>query len=92
MSSFPAISHFISRLTPSYRFHSGRLRDYLNEKLRASREKAKFMGFEAANEHADNTLDLMTAKELRGDDTMPDDEMRDEVFQCGSPLRLTVRY
>ena len=52
------------------------------EKLAASRIKAKQLGAGVAAELADNTLDLMVARELRGEDVMPDDEMKDEIFQC----------
>lgn len=31
---------------------------------------------------ADNTLDMMVAREFRAEDWMPDNEMIDEVLQC----------
>ena len=84
MSPLPGLTHFFSRIKPSYRMHARRIRDYLDRKIRASRDNARAMGAEVANENADNTLDLMIAKELRGDDMMSDAEMRDELFQCKS--------
>ena len=57
--------------------------EFLMEKLEASRARAKVLGADAA-EMADNTLDMMTAREVRGD-WMKDTEMTDEVFQCKYP-------
>lgn len=41
------------------------------------------MGGDAASELADNTLDMMVARESKADDWMPDNEMLDEVLLCG---------
>lgn len=55
---------------------------YLTEKVEASRSKARELGGDVAVEIADNTLDMMTARELKGEDRLPDEEMKDELFQC----------
>lgn len=39
-------------------------------------------GPDNAAEMADNTLDLMVGRELKGDDYMSVGEMRDELYQC----------
>lgn len=44
--------------------------------------RANGSGAESAAELADNTLDLMVGRELKGDDFMAVDEMRDELYQC----------
>ncbi|ORY21756.1 cytochrome P450 [Naematelia encephala] len=80
-SSFPYILHKIRTLSPTYRRHARRLDRFLDAKLADSRARAESVGAEVAVDVADNTLDLMTARQLRGDDWMPDDEMKDEVFQ-----------
>ena len=50
--------------------------------LYKARAKASQRGVDVANEMADNTLDLMVARELRGEDFMPENEMKDELLQC----------
>jgi hypothetical protein len=44
MTFFPAISHFFTRLTPSYRRHARVLDGYLKTKLANSRAKARTLG------------------------------------------------
>jgi hypothetical protein len=41
---FPAISHFFTRLTPTYRKHAKILDTFLKTRLKASRERARLMG------------------------------------------------
>jgi len=62
--------------------HSKRLTDYLVQKTAAARQWAKDLGADAAVETATNTLDMMVARELRGEDWMTDAEMRDELYLC----------
>ncbi len=49
------------------------------------------MGPDVAAEMADNTLDLMVARELKGEDWMLDREMKDELFQCECSRRSRLR-
>jgi cytochrome P450 len=91
---FPKTYHFFLSKTPTWRRHNGQLSKYLDEKLRLAREKAKSQGADASVELADNTLDLMVARELRGEDWMPDKEMKDEVYQYllgGSGASIMLR-
>jgi cytochrome P450 len=62
--------------------HSKRLTEYLIQKTAVAREWAKELGPDAAVETATNTLDMMVARELRGEDWMTDAEMRDELYLC----------
>ena len=80
-------------MKPTYRMHSKRLSDYLVRKTAAARQWAKDLGADAAVETATNTLDMMVARELRGEDWMSDAEMRDELYLCTSALlaRADVR-
>jgi cytochrome P450 len=55
---------------------------YLKDKLAEARARAKEMGPEVSAEMANNTLDMMVARELKGEDWMSDDEMRDELYLC----------
>jgi cytochrome P450 len=55
----------------------------LKRKAEIARQKAKEMGPEVATETATNTLDMMVARELKGEDWMSDEEMRDELYICG---------
>jgi len=43
------------------------------------------VGADNAADLADNTLDMMVGRELKGDDFMSVNEMRDELYQCQSP-------
>jgi hypothetical protein len=43
-SFFPAVSHFFTRLGPTYRRHTNVLDGFLKDKLAASRAKAKTLG------------------------------------------------
>lgn len=45
------------------------------------------VGADNAAELADNTLDLMVGRELKGDDQMSVGDMRDELYQCESAIR-----
>jgi len=45
-------------------------------------------GADNAADLADNTLDMMVGRELKGDDFMSVNEMRDELYQCRSPFSL----
>jgi hypothetical protein len=81
---FPALSDFLTSLSPTYRRHNRAVQSYLKKKLVESREKIKAIGPESAVDLADNTLDMMVARETRAEDWMPDNEMMVEVLQCGS--------
>jgi hypothetical protein len=81
-SPVPTVSHFITRLNPAYHKHHRRLHTFLGKAISQARAKAQQMGADAAVELADNTLDMMVARELRGDDFMPDRDMRDELVVC----------
>nr|XP_031860768.1 uncharacterized protein CI109_003812 [Kwoniella shandongensis]KAA5527840.1 hypothetical protein CI109_003812 [Kwoniella shandongensis] len=78
---FPRISHFVTRLSASYRRQARLVDQFLDRKLIEARQKAKLLGADSANETADNTLDMMVARELRGEDWMTDEEMKQELFQ-----------
>ncbi|KAK8847633.1 hypothetical protein IAR55_005492 [Kwoniella newhampshirensis] len=78
---FPRLSHFITRLSSSYRRQALLVDRFLDSKLVEAREKARVLGAETAIELADNTLDMMVARELKGDDWMTDTEMKQELFQ-----------
>jgi cytochrome P450 len=67
-------------MRPAYNRHYNLVFGYLATKLAKAREKAQVLG-ESAVEMADNTLDMMVAREARGD-TMSDAEMKDEIFLC----------
>jgi hypothetical protein len=45
-------------------------------------------GADNAADLADNTLDMMVGRELKGDDFMSVNEMRDELYQCASIYRV----
>jgi hypothetical protein len=91
-SPVPTVSHFISRLNPAYHKHHRRLHTFLGKTISQARAKAQQMGADAAVELADNTLDMMVARELRGDDFMPDEDMRDELVVCEwSELVVRIR-
>ena len=81
-TTFPRLQHFWTSLAPTYRRHSSRMSKFLADELAGARVRAKELGADAAVDMADNTLDLMVARELRGEVQMPDKEMKDEVFQC----------
>ena len=83
-TTFPRLQHFWTSLGPAYRKHNKRMSKFLAEGLAEARVKAKELGADAAVDMADNTLDLIVARELRGEIQMPDKEMEDEVFQCES--------
>lgn len=72
----------MTRLRPSYRAHARTLESFLDQKIVQSRAWARQLGGDAASEVADNTLDMMVARELKGDDMLSEREMKDEVFQC----------
>jgi carbohydrate-selective porin OprB len=46
--------------------------------------RADGLGADNAADLADNTLDMMVGRELKGDDFMSVNEMRDELYQCQS--------
>ncbi|KAL7419102.1 hypothetical protein Q5752_005938 [Cryptotrichosporon argae] len=79
-SPFPRLSTFVTTRLPAYRRSWARLRDALTAQIVRARARAADLGAHEAAETADNTLDLMVARELRGDDWMPEDEMRDELL------------
>jgi hypothetical protein len=85
------------RLTPVHtreiaRAHRVALHTFLGKTISQARAKAQQMGADAAVELADNTLDMMVARELRGDDFMPDEDMRDELVVCEwSELVVRIR-
>ncbi|KAK4684370.1 hypothetical protein P7C73_g5809, partial [Tremellales sp. Uapishka_1] len=80
LSNFPRIAHFFARQRPTYRRHAALVDRFLDDKIVKARLKAKAIGEEAAD-LADNTLDGLVGRELRGEDWMKDDEMKQEVFQ-----------
>jgi cytochrome P450 len=80
-SPFPAITAFFTSLSPTWRYHRKQLSTYLDVQLTASRTRAQGMGADIAIENADNTLDLMVARLLKGDEWMPDSEVKDELYQ-----------
>jgi hypothetical protein len=51
----------------------------------AKQKSADGLGADNAADLADNTLDMMVGRELKGDDFMSVNEMRDELYQCTSP-------
>ena len=51
---------------------------------RAEGKRADGSGADNAADLADNTLDMMVGRELKGDDFMSVNEMRDELYQCQS--------
>jgi cytochrome P450 len=65
---------------PSYRRDRRLVFEYLDSKLAEARSRAAALG-ESAVELADSTLDMMVAREMRGD-TMKDTELKDEIFLC----------
>ena len=82
LSPMPAVSHFITRTRPTYQKHHKALFGFLTDRFASSRKTATGRGDEAA-ELADSTLDMITARENKGNgDFMSDKEMRDELFQC----------
>ena len=48
----------------------------------SSRVVAYISGADNAADLADNTLDMMVGRELKGDDFMSVNEMRDELYLC----------
>lgn len=48
------------------------------------------VGADSAADLADNTLDMMVGRELKGDDFMSVNEMRDELYQCQSPFPIRL--
>jgi hypothetical protein len=83
-SPSPRLTNYISSLKPAYRRHEARLNAYLKEKTKEARKEAQAKGADAAVETATNTLDMMVARELRGEDWMSENEMRDELYLCES--------
>ena len=81
-AALPMVSNFITSLKPTYRKHSKLLNEYLRQKTADARLWAKEVGADIAVETATNTLDMMVARELRGEDWMTDEEMRDELYLC----------
>ncbi|KAK1921790.1 cytochrome P450 [Papiliotrema laurentii] len=79
-AALPMVSNFITSLKPTYRKHSKLLNEYLRQKTADARLWAKEVGADIAVETATNTLDMMVARELRGEDWMTDEEMRDELY------------
>lgn len=78
--TFPRLHKFRNSISPAYNCHYNLVFGYLAGKLAKAREKALALS-ESAVELADNTLDVMVAREARGD-TMSDAEMKDEIFLC----------
>ena len=58
---------------------------------RDAREDTDVLGADAAADLADNTLDMMVSRELKGDDFMSVNEMRDELYQCTSSTTILAR-
>ena len=81
-SATPRLSNFITSLRPTYRKHRRALDTYLKEKTFQARKWAADVGADVAVDTATSTLDMMVARELRGEDWMTDEEMRDELFLC----------
>jgi hypothetical protein len=55
-SFFPAVSHFFTRLGPTYRRHTNVLDGFLKDKLAASRAKAKTLGMSPTSPKARGTF------------------------------------
>ena len=53
--------------------------------------RADDLGADNAADLADNTLDMMVGRELKGDDFMSVNEMRDELYQCMFPSLMRVK-
>jgi len=53
--------------------------------------RADDSGADNAADLADNTLDMMVGRELKGDDFMSVNEMRDELYQCMYPFSLVLQ-
>lgn len=92
---WPGVVHFFRRIKPAYQKHYSRLYGFFADQIQKARVRAKELGAEAAVEMADNTLDMMVSRELRGEDWMSDKEMQDEMFLCEwaapSDLNLEIR-
>ena len=58
----------------------------------SSRVIAYISGADNAADLADNTLDMMVGRELKGDDFMSVNEMRDELYQCQSLSLIRLNY
>ncbi|WVQ69524.1 uncharacterized protein L199_007744 [Kwoniella botswanensis] len=81
-SPFPALTHFFTRLKPSYLYHVKRIDDFLSDRLYEARQRILTTSLEVAWEVADNTLDLLVAKRMQqGDEAMSDDEIKQELLQ-----------
>jgi len=53
--------------------------------------RADDLGADNAADLADNTLDMMVGRELKGDDFMSVNEMRDELYQCQSQSLMRLQ-
>jgi hypothetical protein len=62
-SFFPAVSHFFTRLGPTYRRHTNVLDGFLKDKLAASRAKAKTLGMSPTSYKARGTFGQMKKAE-----------------------------
>jgi len=63
----------------------------MRSRTRGPREDTDVLGADAAADLADNTLDMMVSRELKGDDFMSVNEMRDELYQCTSSTTILAR-
>ncbi|OCF44809.1 hypothetical protein I317_01298 [Kwoniella heveanensis CBS 569] len=80
-SPFPQLTHLFSRLTPSYNRHTRRIDDFLTQRVEYAKRKAQALAPELALDVADNTLDLMMARQLDGLQGLSDFETKQELFQ-----------
>ncbi|WVQ98298.1 hypothetical protein IAU59_005421 [Kwoniella sp. CBS 9459] len=80
-SPFPQLTHLFSRLTPAYNRHTRRIDQFLSARLQNAKRKAKTSAPEVALELADNTLDLMLARQMVGEPGLHDYEIKLELFQ-----------
>jgi hypothetical protein len=79
---WPGVVHFFRRIKPAYQKHHKRLYAFFAGRIQKARVRAKELGPDAAVEMADNTLDMVVSRELRGEDWMSDREIQDELFMC----------
>lgn len=85
-SAWPWLSNLITSLKPTYRMHAAKLNSYLRDKTHQARKWAESVGADVAVETATNTLDMMVARALRGEDWLAENEMRDELYLCTPSL------
>ncbi|WWC86654.1 uncharacterized protein L201_001531 [Kwoniella dendrophila CBS 6074] len=78
---FPSLTHYFISLSPTYKKHIKRIENFLKQKIREARSKASRFSPNVAEDMANNTLDLVIAKELGNDHKISDEEIKQELFQ-----------